>query len=1352
MYSASDAENTLGPQQRICLLVTGMHCGGGAIMASVLHLLGADLPRTMPADGDLTNSSAAGSEQIAFAALNDEILASAGTGWQYADPVNPDWYASPRFAGFKARATALLDAEFQGSSFFVLNDPRIAKLLPFWQDVLNECNVRVAIVALYREPEDVVRDLQSACSLHPDIARLLWLRNHLEAERATRGMARSHVQLSSLLDEPEPVIAAIANAAGVTWPASSTRIHNEIGRLLASHSTGRPGRLPRSGDDWFGTAWSVFRAWAVSGETPDGQAQLDRIHSAFDDAMDHLGQPLDAMITLADELHRHQQSVADLQAQIDRSAAQPRPQGLSEEDAALHERHKAEIAALSTALQHAQDEHAAIAEAARADEARRIEDRWARVFSANQLARERLDEQNGAFQRSILHLTEELEGLRTRLAESDAQIARQQVLTIAEAVKIAPDHAQKVTKLRDTIRKRDETVLKLRKSLESRSAKMEELRSTLAARETALAQLRDSGERHAISIADGRDARLAHSRPAIIANALSPRTWFSPKIRRAAAQHRRARDIVGQSGMFDADWYSTHYPDVVAAGLDPLDHFIRSGGGERRHPSAHFNTKWYLDQYPDVREAGLNPLLHYLEHGREEGRLVRPVGKSAPDRTLLSAPAPAGVVVKTELVRPKAAAAPTEFEATWQARTTGWSELATPLAHRALRTHAELSGDTFPGAVAIGPQVIGLAGTGLSQPSLDRLRLFAALRRDIPEHARSIRVGEEHADSGHAHDCLSRAGLGIDLLADVWLAGESLMRIRMDRTAIAGAGAVRAYQFSSSGTVACCGEGALAGTSADTIDVKIDGQMLGLLLVFSDDDATVRHVALLPFPSLVRGGLHYSELACIEGPPGYVRSLADYSHSLALEFYGWPQGPARNSIGRIAVDLRGATGIEPIFRQDVAEALTVQYGIAAHPVGGRQDGAMSDLAQRLNGKVASEVTAVRAAQGATLELPADCLPSLYSLVSRRIGTRVVATSYCVADAATLKPATLVCLPVPSEPMARLDHPDLPAQFPLLVDQVGDEVPDGGVIAAPLAVRFLNPLSWQVDALLPVSPDQMLPLALVPAAADIAEANAAPLITAIIDLPAGAAAPDQLITSLSLQGLAGQLEVILACSEESEQLASVSAGDGTTPFAGLLRQSVSNGASQAGRLNEAASLAQGRYLLFLDPEVLLIDPRTLSALVAIAMQPGVGSAACAIVTERDGTDARVHSAGYFPTRMSLYSGPVFEVSRFDVARALPAATYPVVANQLKCCMVPVHVWASLNGLDATRFPATRFDLDLGYRAGQANLIHYCTTLVRAASANEEFNADFPDAIAHRSLRVANWQALLERVTVMRELRR
>ncbi|KND60685.1 Glycosyltransferase [Candidatus Burkholderia verschuerenii] len=76
---------------------------------------------------------------------------------------------------------------------------------------------------------------------------------------------------------------------------------------------------------------------------------------------------------------------------------------------------------------------------------------------------------------------------------------------------------------------------------------------------------------------------------------------------------------------FNPHWYLQRNPDVQAAGVDPLMHYLRAGARERRDPSVEFSTNWYLTNNPDVRAAGANPLAHFLLHGRAEGRLPRPL-------------------------------------------------------------------------------------------------------------------------------------------------------------------------------------------------------------------------------------------------------------------------------------------------------------------------------------------------------------------------------------------------------------------------------------------------------------------------------------------------------------------------------------------------------------------------------------------------------------------------------------------------------------------------------------------------------------------------------------------------------
>lgn len=97
-------------------------------------------------------------------------------------------------------------------------------------------------------------------------------------------------------------------------------------------------------------------------------------------------------------------------------------------------------------------------------------------------------------------------------------------------------------------------------------------------------------------------------------------------LRRAVPLLRRRyeRAMVAGSGLFDPDWYLQSYPDVAAAGVDPLRHFLENGASEQRDPGPYFSTAHYLAVYPDIAAHGLNPLVHYLRAGWREQRAIRP--------------------------------------------------------------------------------------------------------------------------------------------------------------------------------------------------------------------------------------------------------------------------------------------------------------------------------------------------------------------------------------------------------------------------------------------------------------------------------------------------------------------------------------------------------------------------------------------------------------------------------------------------------------------------------------------------------------------------------------------------------
>lgn len=118
---------------------------------------------------------------------------------------------------------------------------------------------------------------------------------------------------------------------------------------------------------------------------------------------------------------------------------------------------------------------------------------------------------------------------------------------------------------------------------------------------------------------EGRRARPSRHAAAYFAHA-------SVRAASAASQALEAEDDFERRTLrteFNADYYVAVYPDVAAAGIDPLTHFIERGWREGRNPSSFFSTSEYLAENADVAEAGINPFVHYLTAGRLEGRFPK---------------------------------------------------------------------------------------------------------------------------------------------------------------------------------------------------------------------------------------------------------------------------------------------------------------------------------------------------------------------------------------------------------------------------------------------------------------------------------------------------------------------------------------------------------------------------------------------------------------------------------------------------------------------------------------------------------------------------------------------------------
>ncbi|WP_084799435.1 glycoside hydrolase family 99-like domain-containing protein [Bradyrhizobium sp. Ai1a-2] len=99
---------------------------------------------------------------------------------------------------------------------------------------------------------------------------------------------------------------------------------------------------------------------------------------------------------------------------------------------------------------------------------------------------------------------------------------------------------------------------------------------------------------------------------------------LEPKPAAVAVDLTGAAQTLKGLGLFDENFYATSYPDVIAVGADPFEHFFLYGYKEGRKPNPIFDPIWYVTTYPDVKDVDVQPLLHYASIGEPEGRRPSP--------------------------------------------------------------------------------------------------------------------------------------------------------------------------------------------------------------------------------------------------------------------------------------------------------------------------------------------------------------------------------------------------------------------------------------------------------------------------------------------------------------------------------------------------------------------------------------------------------------------------------------------------------------------------------------------------------------------------------------------------------
>ena len=138
------------------ILVAGMHRGGTSALARALPLLGAGLGANLLAPNPVDNRRGF-FEDVDVKTLNENLLKVLGHDWHTLGRIDDLDLNLPEVARLRRRASAILRAKLDAEPLFGLKDPRISRVMPFWNDVFARLKAAPGYVIAYRNPRSVAR-------------------------------------------------------------------------------------------------------------------------------------------------------------------------------------------------------------------------------------------------------------------------------------------------------------------------------------------------------------------------------------------------------------------------------------------------------------------------------------------------------------------------------------------------------------------------------------------------------------------------------------------------------------------------------------------------------------------------------------------------------------------------------------------------------------------------------------------------------------------------------------------------------------------------------------------------------------------------------------------------------------------------------------------------------------------------------------------------------------------------------------------------------------------------------------------------------------------------------------------
>ena len=263
------------------VIVLGMHRAGTSATGHILVDLGFELPgEPVPADSDNPEGYW---EPREIVEIHDDFLQEIDRSWSDTRPLDRSVFEGQPAAAARERLRDVVQGQMLPHKQWVLKDPRMCRLMPLWEGLLEAQGLKFRFLHVLRSPLAVAESLRKRDSFRQEKSFVLWLRHNLEAEAATRGQERCWLHFEQLAGGSETLVNQRIRAAIGSAQLSSERIQSAVRSVLdpslVHYHHDFDQSLERLADfPWIASAYEAFGSLVANGDQA-AEATLDRLRA-----------------------------------------------------------------------------------------------------------------------------------------------------------------------------------------------------------------------------------------------------------------------------------------------------------------------------------------------------------------------------------------------------------------------------------------------------------------------------------------------------------------------------------------------------------------------------------------------------------------------------------------------------------------------------------------------------------------------------------------------------------------------------------------------------------------------------------------------------------------------------------------------------------------------------------------------------------------------------------------------------------------------------------------------------------------------------------------------------------------